>query len=165
MNTFIARITSGAALAAALLAPAHAHVTLEYQVALAGSSYKAAFRVGHGCGTSPTRQIVVTLPPGMDKGRPMPKAGWTVTQEAGRITWTAKSREDMLAGDQYDEFILVAKVPAQPGTLYWPVSQVCEEGRLDWTELPRPGQKPSDLKAPAAALEILPAGGAAGHQH
>jgi hypothetical protein len=38
---------------AALLAfasAAHAHVALEYQVAPAGSAYKATFKVGHGCG-------------------------------------------------------------------------------------------------------------------
>ena len=42
--------------------PAAAHVTLEYQVANAGSYYKGTFKVGHGCGTSPVRQMVVTIP-------------------------------------------------------------------------------------------------------
>jgi uncharacterized protein YcnI len=95
----------------------------------------------------------------------MPKPGWTVAIDGTRITWTAKTQGDVLASEHYDEFVLVARMPAQAGTLYWPVSQVCEEGRLDWTELPKPGQKLSDLKAPAAALEILPGGSAAGHNH
>ncbi|MEO7549377.1 MAG: hypothetical protein ABIT82_13195 [Ramlibacter sp.] len=35
-----------------------------------------------------------------------------------------------------------------------------------WVEVPAAGQKLSDLRSPAALLEILPAGGAAGgHQH
>lgn len=170
-------------LLAALGAPAHAHVTLEYQVAPAGSSYKASFKVGHGCGTSPTRQIVVDIPAGVRGARPMPKAGWalevqrdklatpysshgrSVTEDVVRITWTAKTRDDMLPNAHYDEFVLVGQMPAQAGTLYWPVRQICEEGRTDWVEVPQAGQKFSDLKFPAAALEILPAGGDAGHNH
>ena len=49
--------------ATALFGTASAHVVLEYQVAPAGASYKAAFKVGHGCGTSPTRQVVVADAP------------------------------------------------------------------------------------------------------
>ena len=64
-----------------------------------------------------------------------------------------------------DEFVLVATAPEQAGTVYWPVRQVCAEGRNDWVEVPQAGQKLSDLKSPAAALEILPSGGAAAHNH
>ena len=75
--------TSLAACAATLLCmaslPAAAHVVLEYQVANAGSYYKATFKVGHGCGTSPVKQIVVTIPAGVQGAKPMPKAGWTWT--------------------------------------------------------------------------------------
>ena len=38
------------ALAAGVSGTASAHVVLEYQVAPAGASYKATFKVGHGCG-------------------------------------------------------------------------------------------------------------------
>ena len=58
--------------ATALFGTASAHVVLEYQVAPAGASYKAAFKVGHGCGASPTRQVVVDIPAGMRGARPMP---------------------------------------------------------------------------------------------
>src|SRR4051812_42057705 len=156
-----------AALALAAGAAA-AHVTLEYQVAVAGTSYKAAFRVGHGCGESATRQVVVDVPAGVRGAHPMPKNGWRIDLERGadvtRVTWTARSREDALPSTHYDEFVLVAQMPAQPGTLYWPVRQVCEEGRADWVEVPQAGQKFSDLKAPAALLEVLPGAGAA-HAH
>ena len=166
-----------------LFVPASAHVVLEYQVAPAGASYKAAFKVGHGCGASPTRQVVVDIPAGMRGARPMPKPGWTldvqrdklaqpytshgrsITEDVVRVTWTAKTPQDMLPGAHYDEFVLVAQAPEQAGTLYWPVRQTCAEGRNDWVERPKAGQKPSDLKFPAAALEILPAGGAAAHHH
>ncbi len=166
-----------------LFMPASAHVLLEYGVAPAGASYKATFKVGHGCGASPTRQIAVDIPAGMRSARPMPKAGWTldvvrdklaqpymnhgrsVTEDVVRITWTAKTEQDMLRSAHYDEFVLVAQAPQQAGTLYWPVRQACAEGQSDWVEVPKAGQKLSDLKSPAAALEILPASGTAGHQH
>ena len=111
----------------------------------------------------------------------MPKAGWaieiirdklvlayvdhgrSITGDVSRITWTAKTLEDYLPNTHYDEFVRHAKLPATEGTLHWPVSQVCAEGRMDWVELPRPGQPAAELKAPAPALALLPAAG--GHQH
>ncbi|MFN7857155.1 MAG: DUF1775 domain-containing protein, partial [Acidovorax sp.] len=62
----------------AFFGTASAHVVLEYQVAPAGASYKATFKVGHGCGASPTRQIAVDIPVGMRGARPMPKPGWAL---------------------------------------------------------------------------------------
>ncbi|MDB5858098.1 MAG: hypothetical protein JWQ76_1787 [Ramlibacter sp.] len=162
--------TAIAAALALAAAAAGAHVTLEYPAAAAASSYKATFKVGHGCGASATRQLVVEVPAGVRGAHPMPKAGWQLalepaTGEPSRITWTAKSRDDMLASTHYDEFVLVAQLPAEPGTLYWPVRQVCEQGRADWVEVPRDGQPLSELKAPAAPLEVLPGAGAGGHAH
>lgn len=171
------------ACAALAAGTAGAHVVLEHQAAPAGSSFKATFKVGHGCGTSATRQIVVEIPAGVRGAHPMPKPGWqlaieraplpqpetdhgrTVTEDVSRITWTAKTREDMLPNAHYDEFVLVARLPAQAGPLHWPVRQVCEEGRNDWVEVPKPGQKRSDLKSPAALLELLPTGQAGEHRH
>ncbi|MFL6694167.1 MAG: YcnI family protein [Ramlibacter sp.] len=161
---------------------AQAHVGLEYEVAPAGSSYKATFQVGHGCGASATRQFSVTLPAGVLEARPMPKAGWaleiqrdklaepvarqgrTLTERVGRVTWTARTAADALPSDQYDEFALMTQLPAEPGTLAWPVTQVCETGRADWAEVPRPGQSAHELKNPAPVLQLLPAAGG-GHHH
>lgn len=174
----------GAVLATAVVASlASAHIVLDYQAAPAGKSYRATFKVGHGCGESATRQLVVEIPAGVLGAHPMPKAGWhlaveratlpqpvtshgrTVTEAVTRVTWTARGREDMLASAHYDEFVLVAQLPSQAGPLYWPVRQICEEGRTDWIEIPRAGQKLSDLKSPAALLEVLPVGGMGGHAH
>lgn len=151
------------------LAAAQAHVVLEYQVAPANASYKATFKVGHGCDKSPTRQVSVDVPAAMRSPRPMPKPGWTLDVKGGgdapvTITWTAKTDADKLPGHFYDEFVVVARTPEQTGPVYWPVRQVCDEGRHDWVEVPRPGQKLPDLKSPAALLEVLPASGG-GHHH
>lgn len=165
---FIARALSTAAVFA-FPAVAGAHVTLEYQVAHAGASYKAAFRVGHGCGASATQQVAVEIPAGVTGVHPMPKPGWRLdierATEVVRVTWTARTADDMLASAHYDEFVLVGRMPQQAGTLYWPVRQVCEQGRSDWVEVPQGAQKLSDLKSPAAVLEVLPAAGGAGHNH
>lgn len=173
---------AGALFLAASL-PAAAHVTLEYQVANAGSYYKGTFKVGHGCGSSPVKQIVVTIPAGVQGAKPMPKAGWTlevtreklaqprqdhgkaITEEVARISWTAKTPADYLQDDWYDEFVLQAKLPAKAGMLYWPVLQVCEGSKVDWAEVPKPGQKLSELKNPAAALELMPTDGGGEHNH
>lgn len=168
---------------AASAAGIQAHTVLEYPVATAGQSYKATFKVGHGCGASPTRQIVVDIPAGVQGAKPMPKAGWrleivkdkmaqpytshgrTVSEDVTRITWTAKTPDDFLPNGHYDEFVLVGTLPAQAGVMYWPVQQVCEQGRNDWVEIPKSGQKLSDLKSPAAALELMPGLAAGEHNH
>lgn len=169
--------------AGGIFGSASAHVVLEYQVAPASASYKATFKVSHGCAGSPTRQIAVDIPAGMRGARPMPKPGWTlevqreklaqpytshgrsITDDVVRVTWTAKTPEDMLPNAHYDEFVLVATTPEKAGSVYWPVRQACAEGKNDWTDVPQPGQKLSDMKSPAALLEILPGAGGGAHQH
>jgi uncharacterized protein YcnI len=160
-----------------------AHVTLEYPVATAGQSYKASFKIGHGCGASATRVVEVDIPAGVRGARPMPKPGWTlevqraplaqpysshgrtVTEDTVRIRWSAKTDADMLASGHYDEFVVVGTLPTQAGMLYWPVRQICPQGRLDWVEVPGTGQRWGDLKSPAAELELMPAAGAHTHNH
>jgi uncharacterized protein YcnI len=160
-----------------------AHVTLEYPVATAGQGYKATFKIGHGCGTSPTRVVEVNIPEGVRGARPMPKAGWTlevvrdklahpymshgrsITEDTTLVRWTAKTESDMLANGHYDEFVLVGTLPARAGKVHWPVRQLCPQGQHDWVEVPAAGQKWSDLKSPAAELELMPAAGAHTHHH
>lgn len=162
---------------------AQAHVTLEYPVATAGQSYKATFKIGHGCGASPTRVVEVHIPAGVRGARPMPKPGWTlevmretlaqpysshgrsVAEDSTRIRWTAKTEADMLPSGFYDEFVLVGTLPPQAGMLYWPVRQQCLQGELDWSEVPAAGQAWGALKSPAAPLELMPAAGASTHNH
>lgn len=179
------RLASALALsaAAAFVPAAHAHVSLEWQAALAGSTYKAVFRISHGCGASPTRQVIVDIPAGVRAARPMPRPGWTlaidraplatpytshgktVREDVARVTWTANSPQDMLDAAHFGEFVLLAGLPQAEGSLYWPVHQVCPQGRLDWVQVPASGQQPSELESPAVLLEILPASPGAGHRH
>lgn len=161
---------------------AQAHVVLDEPAALAGSSYRAAFRVGHGCAGSPTTAIRVFLPAGFRAAKPMPKPGWglsvrrealaqpytshgkTVSEDVVEVSWTAIGPDSALPDAWYDEFVLRGTTPAQAGPLWFRVRQTCAQGQLDWVEVPTQGTSTQGLKAPAALLEVLPAG-AAMHSH
>ena len=161
---------------------ATAHVTLDQPRAPAGSTYKAALRVGHGCDGSPTHTVSVQVPAGYRGVKPVPKAGWaltivkaplaqpytshgtTVTEDVVQVTWQATSREAWLADAYYDEFVLRGQLPAQAGPLWFKVQQRCEKGVGDWSEVPASGTSTKGLKGPAALLEVTPSEAAA-HQH
>jgi periplasmic copper chaperone A len=159
-----------------------AHVVLADSAALAGTSYRATFRVGHGCEGSPITALRVTLPAGFQGAKPMPKAGWllsikkaklaqpydnhgkTITDDVSEITWTAASKEHWLSDAHYDEFVLRGGLPAAVDPLWFKVLQTCEHGSIDWAEVPVSGTRTQGLKFPAALLEIIESG-PAGHQH
>lgn len=172
----------GAAILLTVATAASAHVVLEDQAALAGSSYRATFRVGHGCDGSPTTAIRVVLPAGVRGAKPMPKAGWTlavrrevlaqpydshgktVRDDVVEISWTASAPEHALPDAWYDEFVLRATLPAQAGPLWFRVLQTCAGSQLDWTDIPARGTSIRGLKTPAVLLDVLPSG-TTGHRH
>lgn len=161
---------------------AQAHITLDQPEAPAGSSYRAVFKVGHGCeGGAATRAIIVTLPEGQLQGaKPMPKPGWTlttkrrplktpheshgrpVTDELAEVSWAAEGEAHQLPDAWYDEFVLRATLPAAPGELAFAVRQVCTSGEWNWAELPTAANPRP--RAPAVRLKVLPARVDA-HQH
>lgn len=167
-------------LTALFASAAHAHVTLDQPTAPAGSSYRATFKVGHGCDGAATRAIVITLPEGLRGAKPMPKAGWTltttrrplktpydshgkpVTDELAEVRWTANTPADFLQDAWYDEFVVRASLPAEPGDLAFAVRQTCTEGEWNWAEQPTPANPRP--RAPAVRLKVLPAADAA-HAH
>jgi uncharacterized protein YcnI len=160
-------------LVAFIASPALAHITLERQEANVGGSYKAVFRVPHGCGASPTLKIRVRIPDGVIAVKPMPKPGWqletvkgkyeksytmfhdvTVTEGVKEVSWTGR-----LSDDNYDEMVMQVYLTddLQPGrTLYFPVVQECETGVRRWIEIPPDGAVPAHLKEPAPGVKLLP---------
>jgi uncharacterized protein YcnI len=154
----------------ALAASAPAHVTLDLPQAAAGSSFRAVFKVGHGCDGSATHTLVVRVPAAVRNAKPMPKAGWALdvrdSADEGRvITWKAASRDNWVAENYYDEFVVRLQTPEQAGPQWFKVLQVCEKGQADWADVPASGNSTRGLKAPAALLDITPAGEHAGHVH
>lgn len=160
-----------------------AHVVLQDSAAAAGSSYRAAFRVGHGCGDEATTAMRITIPAGFNGAQPMPKAGWTVSTKIGplpvpfdshgktytegvlEISWTANGPENALPAAYYDEFVLRGTTPVKAGPLWFKVLQSCAKGANDWAEVPVSGTSTKGLKSPAALLEVLDVQAAGAHAH
>jgi uncharacterized protein YcnI len=158
-----------------LLAPvARAHVTLDVPQAVTGESFKAIFRIGHGCDGKATQALTVRVPAGFHQAKPMPKAGWqvdvrraplatpfesrgtTIREDVVEVTWRATTRDSWLRDDEYDEFTLRGQVAAQPGVVWFTASQQCDGVRMEWSEVPASGADAHGLKAPAVPLKVLP---------
>jgi uncharacterized protein YcnI len=162
-----------AATAVAIASPAAAHATLEKGEAALGSTYKAVFRVPHGCDGKPTITVRVQIPEGVIAVKPMPKAGWTLEKVRGayaktyqyhgtpmsegvkEIVWSGGSLPD----DEYDEFILRGTLAGDfevGKMLYFPIIQECPEGAAErWIEVPAEGKSAGDLEMPAPGVKIL----------
>jgi uncharacterized protein YcnI len=164
------------ALAAAVVTPAAAHVTLETQEAKVNAPYKGVLRVPHGCEKTATTSIRVRIPDGVIGVKPKPSAGWTLTTVTAKYPKPVKLYHSELtegvveiswAGGKlpdawYDEFVFTGFISGElaPGkTLYFPVVQECEKGVHRWIEIPAAGQSRSDLPQPAPELKLLPAAG------
>lgn len=147
-----------ALLALAAPFPALAHVVAAPGEAKAGSYSAIAFRVGHACAAGDTTlKLRVEIPDGVASARPQPKTGWTIDVEkdgdrATAVTWTGR-----LPDDQFDDFALLMKLPAQPGALVFPVIQSCEKGESQWTEIPDPERPGEKLTRPAPTVRLIPA--------
>ncbi len=171
MNTNLITTTVLAALGVA--SAAAAHVTLTDPKAAPGAYYTSFFRIGHGCAGSATTALRVEIPEGINAARPQPKPGWTLeiehapltpptkgeggkmlTERVKAITW----RGGPLPDDQWDQFGVSAKLPDQPGKLYFPAVQICEAGEARWIEIPAADQ-PGRLTHPAPVLEIAAGAG------
>ena len=152
-----------------------AHVTLEQREAAPGASYKAVFKIPHGCDGSATQAVRVEIPEGFFNVKPMPKPGWTLdtvngayassyslhgrtlTEGVKEIKWSGGDLPDA----HYDEFVaagFLAKDLAPGSALYFKVTQTCAEGEIAWTQFPDGSDQ--RLASPAAVLKIADAGGA-----
>lgn len=163
-----------AAAATLLAGPALAHITLETGEAPVPSTYKAVFRVPHGCSGKPTTKIRVQVPEGVIAVKPQPKPGWTLEKVKGayaksydyygtpmnegvkEIVWSGGSLPD----DEYDEFVFRAYFTPdlKAGTvLYFPVVQECTDGAVDrWIEIPAAGKTADDYETPAPGVKLVP---------
>ena len=154
-------------LALGATAVASAHVTPTPSKAAAGSYTVVSFSVGHGCEGSPTRQVSVQIPRGIESAKPRPKAGWkvevtrvklakpvksahgaTVTNRVGVITWSG----GLLRDDWFGTFEISFKFPETAGrTMYFPVVQRCVKGVTRWIQIPQ-GEAEPDRPAPGVLL-------------
>lgn len=148
------------ALATALAAPtaAFAHVTVTPTTASSGTYQVLRFGVGHGCDDRPTTALRLLMPAGVVTARPQPKPNWALGVEKApgasggvtAITWRGR-----LPSDQFDEFVVLVKLPAGTGPLAFPAEQSCGATVTHWNETvapdaPRPSHpSPTVILAPA----------------
>jgi len=172
MSLTIRAVAFATAALAVVATAAYAHVTLEQQQAVAGSTYKAVLRVPHGCEGSPTVRLRVQVPDGMVNVKPQPKPGWELSTVRGKLATpvsgdhgaqiTEGVREIVWSGgrlldEHYDEFAFRGALPNKPGAVvHVPVVQECEKGVERWIEIPAAGQNPGSLKFPAPSLRLTP---------
>lgn len=170
--SFTVKAVAVAIAALAAIPAALAHVTLEQQQAVAGTTYKAVLRVPHGCAGSPTTAVKVRVPDGMTGVKPMPKPGWQLSTVKGKLAvpvsdghggqitegvtevhWTGGRLPD----EHYDEFVLRGTLPNTPNaTVHFPTVSECETGVERWIEIPAAGKTSSDYKYPAPSLRLTP---------
>jgi uncharacterized protein YcnI len=147
-----------------------AHVVPDPREAAPGKYFRTAFRVTHGCQGSATVAVSIRIPDGVMSVKPQPKPGWTIElqtrpveppvhgphghhihEAVSEVTWRGGNLPDAY----FDEFVLSMRMPDQPGTtLYFPVVQTCEKGKLEWTAVPAPGQQDSDAPDPAPSITL-----------
>lgn len=164
---------------------AGAHVTATPNSGAAGAYVRLSFAVTHGCDGSATTEVRIRLPPEIVTARAQAKPGWTIEivrerlavpvpaghgkttdQRVVEVVWKGARLDDA----HYDEFGLSLRLPAQGNqTLFFPVTQICEDGSIAWHGVPAPGQAWSALPAPAPYVVVnqpLPAAGTGGgHRH
>ena len=156
-----------AALLAATVAPAAAHITLDTTEAPALGYVRLAIRVPHGCDGAATTAIRLQVPPGVTAVKAQPKPGWTLSLLAdeappGGHDSSPPVREVAWRGSlpdaYYEEFLIRVRLPDGPGqTVWFPFVQECEGGKVArWIEKPGPGQGYDDLRTPAFPLKLLP---------
>lgn len=188
MNTLILRrtLTTAAAAggtAALILAgagAASAHVGVTPDKTSANSYALLTFAIPHGCEESSTTKVAITLPAELNDAQPTVNPNWTVekvteqlaepkklpdgssiTKRTSQIVYTAKQP---LPHELRDTLVLSVKLPDAPGTtLNFPTLQTCETGQTDWSEIPKDGQDPHSLEAPAPSITITDAAAADSH--
>ena len=148
----------------AVCGTAGAHVTVQPAAAQTGAYQVLRFGVGHGCGdTSATTELRIEIPAGVAIARPQPKPGWTleIARSGDRID--ALVWRGALPPDQYDEFVVLTKLPDAAGPLAFPAIQTCGADQNRWIQIPTPdAPKPS---RPAPIVTLTPAAPDAGHSH
>ncbi|MDR3473465.1 MAG: DUF1775 domain-containing protein [Devosia sp.] len=149
---------------------AFAHVTLQVGEAPAGSSYKAVFRVPHGCNGAATTAIKIQIPEGVIAVKPMPKPGWTLDLKTGNYAKTYKNwgadvssgvtEVDFTGGNlpdaYYDEFVVTGTIADSfkaGDVIHFPIVQECGATSTHWVELPKAGDT-TEPPHPAPSLRV-----------
>jgi uncharacterized protein YcnI len=131
--------------------PAGAHIHTDPEEAAAGSHLTVGFEIEHGCDGSPTVELSLEIPAGVNDAVAEPLPGWTSSVESGVARWTGGSLPD----DSPGVFPLTMTLPAEAGPLAFKMIQRCTVGSLEWIEDEVEGQP--EPEHPAPILEVTAA--------
>lgn len=154
-----------------------AHPLFEHTKVPVGTAFKSTLMITHGCGDSPTVKLIVDIPEDVLAITPQIKPGWTVetiestldvprevfgmqrTKYTSQIIWSGNS----LSSDYFDVFSFIIIPPHDATTLYFPTTQVCEEGSEAYTTIPDPKNPIEYVPAAAPSLIVVKVDAASGH--
>lgn len=152
---------------------ASGHVSISPNEVPKDSYQKLTFIITHGCGDSPTKELIIFIPEEFRGAKPIPKFGWSIEIEkkdlerpyishgkeiksdVRKITW----KGGKLPNEYVDEFSIRVKVIDKVRDVPVIIHQICEIGKWEWSELPVEGKK---LRSPAPVLKIIES---ENHQH
>lgn len=158
------QLLKSATVAAVLAAstPAAAHVSIHPQSAPAGAYQVLRFGVGHGCGDQATTALSLEIPTDVSVARPQPKPGWTLeTVRDGDAVRALRWRGGPLPADQFDEFVLLVRLPEASGPLAFPARQSCGTVETLWNE--SPADEAARPQRPAPIIDVRPKASPSGH--
>jgi uncharacterized protein YcnI len=137
------------ALVLAALAVLSAHVTISPTPVRGNATHRFAVRVPTER-PEPTVKVRLEFPAGLGAPRFLTKPGWRYELEKNAegfvtaVTWSGGE----IGPDEFDEFVFLARVPAEPGTLSFRAEQTYKSGEMvAWAEAPGSGR-------PAATVEV-----------
>ena len=108
----------------------------------------------------PTTEVRVEVPEGFTVSGVQPVPGWDYEfeEDGGLITSVTWSGGE-LGPREFQQFLLSAQAPEEPGEYPWRAFQTYEDGSVvEWTG-------PTDAEEPASVIEVASASGTEGHGH
>lgn len=145
-------LATGLLLAVPAIGHAFAHVVLTEPLAPPGARYVGHFKVGHGCGGSPTIGLRIEIPAGVRAVTPQTRPGWTLSTEGDGNTIRAVSwKGGILESGQPGTFTIAMTLPEKETVLLFSTTQSCRSGEEHWSE---PPPQTGKAKRPAPTLAV-----------
>jgi periplasmic copper chaperone A len=156
---------------------ASAHVTVTPSTTAAGAYTVLTFSNGHGCEGSPTTEITISIPEGINAAVPTRQPFYDVSKQMEQLdppvtdshgneltervdTVTYQSKTPLPDGYR-DAFEVQVQIPedAEGQDLLFPVIQTCQQGETAWTQVAPEGESAEELDTPAPGFLVTAAEG------
>jgi len=129
-----------------------AHVETEPAAVEAGKSATISFSPSHGCDGSPTISLAFKMPGSVSNAVAVAKTGWETSTADGVVTFSGGS----LGATTVENFDITFTAPAAAGPIFFPVVQKCEQGEINWIDMPNPDGTEAEFAAPLVNVTAGP---------